>query len=262
MKKISILMMSLLPSLLVSVFAFTACSGDEDEGGDKSFSLTYGYEGTQKAYIDWDMAEYGMLDSFWLKFGDGIPVGSTWNLECDRSWLRLKNTHGVVNKRTESISIVREHNENYEDRIAIVQLNVSGGVPVHLDMTTVTVMQYGYEHYLHHGATVAFKTNRTIATSSTLEISGLVLPQVSEVDWGDGKKEIIKNYLGTTSISHQYDSRDTYTVKLRIPSSFSFKIARGQGVEEVRLGSSGYFQTVNPSKTTYIGFKDGFYVKQ
>lgn len=200
--------------LLVSVFAFAACSKDDGEDGDKSFSMDYSGKGHEVIW-DWDEYGHGLLR---LEFGLGIPVGSEWYIEGVQPWTKLSMTHDKVPdarskmgdgpwKNYVIIEIPKEKNENYEDRTANLQLKVpNGAYSYSSNLTTVSILQYGYEHYLSGGPHVTFITNRGKSTGRNLVINDISIPQIMEIDWGDGTKEVIKDYINTGSISHFYSS--------------------------------------------------------
>jgi len=266
MKKI-VLMLSLLMGSVV-IMAISACSSDnDDEGnGDKSYYLTYGSFGMHSAYLDWD-PHYHLGVSLTLEFGEGIPFGSRWSLECDQPWLKIHNSYGEVHTgRMDGTSLTVEENNNYDDRVANITLNVTNGTINSYNDAKVTISQYGYEHYLSSGHYFSFETNRSKATNTILEIFNISSEQVMEINWGDGTTNVI-NDIQTDKTSHHYNSNGTYTVKLRIARGrtldrFNFVIRRNQGVEFIDNGSTS--QAVDPSKNIDVSYKDdsGYSIRQ
>ncbi len=272
---------TVLSLTIVNIFLTTiiiACGGgDDDKNGSPSdtYSLSYflTYKGeTYMKYVDW---ENSRTTSFLrLEFSEGIPKGSEWNLYCDEPWIKLRNKRGKVNLSSEDIPFTIEDNTNYEDREANIYLDVDNGIPTSSKSTTVIIHQYGYETHLDSGKTISFTTNRSISESSELSITSLKVYQIMDVDWGDGNKDVLtkNDYYSTSdlSISHEYSSNKTYTVKLRFApenenTSFSFIVRKKQGLEKVSYYSGGT-QSVSIDNTKNVAIlysdKSGFDIRQ
>ena len=277
MKK-SLSVLSLLFGLFVCVTVFSACGGgDDDKNGSpsdtygRSYFLTYKGEGYMK-YVDWENSRTKPF--LRLLFSEGIPKGSEWNLYCDEPWIKLRNKRGKVNFLFEDIYFTIEDNTNYEDREANIYLDVDNGIPTSSKSTTLIIHQYGYETHLDRGKTISFTTNRSISESSELSITSLKVDQIMDVDWGDGNKDVLtkNDYYSTSdlSISHEYSSNKTYTVKLRFApenekTSFSFIVRKKQGLEKVSYYSGGT-QSVSIDNTKNVAIlysdKSGFDIRQ
>lgn len=272
-KKLTIL--NLLFGLFVFATLFCACGDDKNDTPsdvyDLSYYLTYKGE-TSMEYFDWENSR--TMPFLRLEFNEGIPKGSEWNLYCDESWIKLRNTRGKVNSPSEDIFFTIEDNTNYKDREASIYLDVDNGIPTSSNYATVIIHQYGYETHLDRGQTISFTTNRSISESSELSITSLKVYQIMDVDWGDGNKDVLtkNDYYSTSdlSITHEYKTDKTYTVKLRFApengkTSFSFVVRRNQGLEEVSYYSGGFHSvSVNNTKSVAIIYSDnnGFDVKQ
>lgn len=258
-------------SLFISI-GFAACSNDSnnDDYSDSYYSLTFWGEET---FLERDW-ENSMKRSPYLllEFGEGIPKGSAWHLSCDESWVKLRSTNGKVSSKYDEVPVTIENNTNYDDREANIYLDVDNGLPLYNG--TVTIRQYGCEHYLGVGRSLSLKTNRSIASSSLLTIGQIKVYQIMDIDWGDGSKDVLTrdNFYSTSnlSISHQYTSNGTYNVKLRFAPendrvSFSFTIDGNQGIEEIAYYQDGNVRVgINDSKKVYVNYNEtnGFSVNQ
>lgn len=259
--------------LVLSAISFAACSSDD---GGSSDNVTYRlkYKG-----IDW--YPHISWNGLWanahltLEFDDGIPKGSEWRLECDASWIKLRNNRGKVSTSVQNIPITIESNINYDDREGVIFLDVTNGIPVSSGTATVRIHQYGMEHYLSYGKSISFTTNRSDAESSELTIEKLSVLQVMEIDWGDGSKEYktVVDYeaVSNLSVSHEYRSNKTYTVKLRFApyedsTLFGFRIRKNQGIGKFNYNYNGTSTShpVDASKTTNVSYSDksGFSISQ
>lgn len=257
-------MLSLALGLLVSL-VLVACSGngDEDDYSNSSYSLSYnGEENTP--YLDWENS----MKTSWLRleFDEGIPKGSQWNLYCYESWVKVQPTYGKVNSSSQYIPITIEDNTNYEDREAYIQLDVENGLPADANYTTVTIHQYGYEHYLEWGQIVSFDTDRTLANSNTMKLNIYHMENLVEVDWGDNSKEVYSTKDSYRTLTHQYlSSAQTYRVKLRFgigrtndAYSFTFYTDRNQGVTDFYdRNERRIYSFQNNSTSKFVTYKDG-----
>ena len=252
---------------LATSAGFVACGGDDDGDSyaDSGYRLTY--NGTDyNPYISWNGAwAHAHLH---LEFDKGIPKGSDWYLDCDANWVKLRNKTGKVNTTVDNIPITIENNMNYEDREAVVYLDVPNGLASSTWTSTVVIHQYGFGYYLSMANTISFKTNRSKAESSKLTIEKLTVWEVMEVDWGDGSKDVLTtiDYESTSnlSISHEYKSNKTFTVGLRFaPSkdikSYSFLLRKNQGVESLKYYDGGAVTcSVNDSKNVSVSYSDNY----
>lgn len=260
--------LSLIIGLFVTIGTLTACGGSEDDDYDISkayYYLYYGVDNDLEPNVNWTVT-YDPNDPFLrLEFSESIPKGSDWYLECDASWVNLRNTHGRVSQTIERIPITIEDNTNYDDREAYIYLNVPDGKPMSTTYTTVTIRQYGYNTHLSRGKYVSFTTNRSKAESSRLTIENIRVGQIMEVDWGDGSKEIYTRkdpQSGQLSISHEYKSNKNYTVKLRFAPNedglnFNFRLNKGQGIEQLdcHKGNSTPYDILN-SQTVLVSYSE------
>lgn len=264
---------------LMLMVLFVACGGDDDDGPqlESHYYLGYKSKGEQMAYLEWENS--ATTTYLRLDVDAGVPKGSEWYLECDASWIKLRNTHGKINPYkdnyyTEQIPFTIEDNTNYEDREANIYLDVPNGYPISTDYTTVTIHQYGLDTHLKWGKSVSFKTNRSKSESTTLTIEGIVVRQVMDIDWGDGSKDYLtkKEYQSTSnlSISHQYNSSGSFNVKLRFAperdrTSFRFILAKGQGIETVDYYEGGSVSVrIDNTQKVSVTYSDseGFIVNQ
>lgn len=256
-------------SLLMSVTSFIACSSDSDDGSNTKnsyYNLRYKGE-TDYVRLGWDNS----MDISYLKleFEEGIPKGSEWYLTCDESWVILRNTRGKVNLKSESVPITIEDNTNYKDRESHIYLEVDNGIPFSSSNTTVTIYQFGYEHYLSHGPSISFDTDRSLAVSNHLMLKFYSLDEMVEIDWGDGTKEVYNKKDSYNTINHQYSSTtNTYRVKLRFSawnsdgdsSSFNFVTSSEQGIS-IFYDNNGRFlySYDNVSSKKSVSFSNGKY---
>lgn len=255
-----------------SIFLFAACGSKEENAQDidARYYLKFKDSGDRKPYLDWDSSNNYLT----LEFDEGIPKGTEWYLECDASWIKLRNTHGKVSSKSEHIPISIENNTNHEDREAYIYLDVPNGSPMSTTYTTITIHQYGFESLLDMGNDISFRTNRLLAETTTLTIEQIKVNQVMDIDWGDGNKDILtkNDYYSTSnlSISHQYNSTRTYDVKLRFApendrTSFSFILAKGQGIEKIYYYEGGQITvSIDNSKRVAVIYSDkgGYRVTQ
>ena len=268
-KKKLISFLNLTFSLLVSATAFIACSSDSDDGSNTKNSYYYlRYNGeTDYVRLGWDNSmEISYLK---LEFEEGIPKGSEWYLTCDDSWVILRNTRGKVNLKSESVPITIEDNTDYKDREAHIYLEVDNAIPFSSSNTTVTIYQFGYEHYLSHGPGVSFDTDRSLAESSLLMLKFYSLDEMVEIDWGDGTKEVYNKKESFDAIGHQYSSTaNTYRVKLRFSawdsygdaSSFYFITGAEQGISNFYGKDDSFLYSYgNASSKKYVSFSEGNY---
>ena len=257
--------LNLIISLLISTEILTAC-GSSDDGDDYDISKAYYYLFYDdniwiETEVDWSVIYDQYLT---LEFSESIPKGSEWYLECDASWVKLRNTHGRVSLTRERIPITIEDNANYDDREAYVYLNVPDGKPMSTTYTTVTIHQYGYNSHLSRGRSVSFTTNRSKSGSSRLTVENIRINQIMEVDWGDGSKEIFTRkdpQSGKLSISHDYKSNKTYTVKLQFAPdenrlNFYFKLNKDQGVEKLYSIDGGFEYKILNSQVILVSYSD------
>ena len=239
------------------VIVASACSKkdkDEPPQYNSNYYLSSYVKGVRKnsVILNYDLY-YDYSPSLKLEFDRGIPEGSDWYLECNKSWVELTNTHGRVRSGdSEVISTNIGNNHNYEDREAHIYLNVPKGIPSSTYESTVTIHQYGYESHLNKGKSFSFTTNRSEAKSSKLSINNLDVQEIVEINWGDGNSDLITRMdkqkytdggVGCT-ISHSYQSNGSFKVKIRFAPSiasevlrFRCQIGEGQGVEEVEYDS-------------------------
>lgn len=265
---------------LLLTIIIVGCGGDDDKNdiSNGTYDLTYRGE-TNMKYVEWETSEITPWLHLKLNFSEGIPKGSEWKLYCDESWIKLRNTRGKVNDRYEKIPFTIENNTNYEDREASIYLDVDNGIPTSSKEATVIIHQYGYETHLDWGKTISFTTNRSISESSELSITSLKVYQLMDVDWGDGNKDVLtrSDYYSSKSnlsITHEYKTNKTYTVKLRfapedlktLHTYFSFEVSNNQGLEEVSYYSEGTQSVISIDNTqnVFITYSDnsGFKVKQ
>lgn len=278
MKTITFLKITLLFSFVA--IAVSACSKkdkEEEPQYDSYYYLSYigSEDKTNSANLNWDSEnEYSNL---YLEFDRGIPEGSDWYLECDKSWVELTNTHGRVASGGEDlISVKIGDNTSYEDREAHINLDVPEGIPSSTYQTTVTIHQYGYESHLKRGKTVSFTTNRSKAKSSKLTIGYMKIREMVEIIWGDGNSNIItkkdKKYQTNNGyeISHDYSSSGSFKVKIRFAPEvyanslyFHCQIGNDEGIEEVETDSH-LISFNNDSKKVSITYSqdNGFDVHQ
>ena len=272
--KRNVTLFSIALGLIVSAISFIACSSDE--GGSSQDNVTYRlkYKGEDwYPHISWNgLWAHAHLT---LEFDNGIPKGSEWRLECDANWIKLRNTRGKVSTSVQSIPITIESNINYDDREAVIYLDVDNGIPVSTGTATVRIHQYGMEHYLSDGKSISFTTNRSDAESSELTIDKLLILQVMEIDWGDGSKEFKtvtdSEAVSNLSISHEYKSNKVFTVKMRFApfensTIFSFRIRKNQGIGKFSYSHQGTstFHPLDASKTTNVSYSDksGYSISQ
>lgn len=268
-------LLHLMVTTMVAILSvgFSSCGSDDNDESNANSSYNLSYRGeVQTKYLDWADAMSPFLR---LEFGEGIPNGTEWFLECDASWIKLRNTHGKVNSaHVEAIPFTIEDNTNYNDREAYIYLEVPGGNPLSTNYTTVTIHQYGYETHLSMGRSLSFRTNLSKAESTTLTVEKLAVYQLMDIDWGDGRKDILtKNDFYSTSnlsISHQYKSFGSYDVTLRFApehkrTAFSFFLAKGQGIEEFNYyDGRPISEGIDNSKRILVSYSDdnGFRVTQ
>lgn len=265
MKKM-IPVLSLTLGLLVSA-GLVSCGGADDDNDYSNSSYYLSYKGEEQTpYLDWDNS---MKTSFLkLEFDEGIPKGSEWYLYCGESWLKIRNIQGKVNARYENIQVTIEDNTNYEDREACIYLDVENGLPSSSNYTTVTIHQYGYNHYLDYGQELSFDTDRSLAKNNTMKLNISRMDNVVEVDWGDNTKEVFNTKQSYRTLSHQYaSSMQTYRVKLRFGTGyidytancyFSFYTDRNQGVTTFYDRKGYVLHSDNDNSTPkYVTYKDG-----
>lgn len=264
--------LSLILGLFVCVTVLSACggNGDSDTQADKDYMLRIEDDNDE---FRWNTQHAYLV----LTFGKGIPTGSEWYLNCDVPWLKLRNTSGRIGKvRTERIPITIEENLDYQDRKASIYLDVPNGIPYSSDFTTRIFLQRGIEFEFDFFKSISIVTNRSIAESSNLTINKINMFDVMDIDWGDGVKNILtKNDSYSTSnlsISHNYAFNNTIKVNLRFAfgtnsngdKHFSFRLDKGQGIEEIiyEFGSSTYY--IDNTKNVYISYSsaNGFRVVQ
>ena len=260
--------LSLTLGLLLSVTAFMAC-GSDDDGNSLSNNSSYriSYKGEDNTpYIQWTNS----LQTAYLKleFDEGIPKGSEWDIYNSESWVKIRTTHGKVNTRSENIPVTIEDNTNYEDREAYIYFDVENGLPADASYTTVTIHQYGYEHYLKWGQELSFTTDRSLANDNTLTLNITHMDSVVEVDWGDNIKEVFNENDIIRQLSHQYTgSNNIYRVKLHFGTSFkdgncsfSFYTERNQGVTEFYNREGSIIESFSDdTKRKYVNYYDGIF---
>ena len=270
----SLLKPKLLLVIIISMCAasITSCGSDESEMNDnnRGYFLKYKESGDRLPYVAWNMSNSSTY--FILEFEEGIPIGSEWHLECSEPWIKLRSTHGKVNQqRIEKVNFTIKDNEDYDDREAVVYLDVSDGIPVDVDFSTITIHQYGYDFYFDLGQELSFDTDRSKSDGSYLKINIEDFCNVMEVDWGDGDMEVVNEKRNQKYLTHQYENNSkTYRVKLRFGGklnnedystcSFSFIINANQGITTF-YDRRGYelFRFVNYATTKYIVYRDGKY---
>lgn len=220
---------NLLAGLFYCSFVIMSCSKDSDSretSGDLSFSIE-AREGGQEQYMDW--GPYNEYEHLKLYFGNSLNSAYEWTLSCDAPWLLYVNTRGHAIAGGEKIITYQvEPNENYDDRQAIIYMDVAGGYPYPSTGYCVVVHQYGYNHYFDLDYNVSFDTDRSLADSDELRLSIINFQEVLEVDWGDGNKEFYNSKTSKSSLvlSHRYNSKKSYRVTLRF------------GGKEVEVGSA------------------------
>lgn len=272
--KRNITLLSIVLGSLVSAISFIACSSDDGDYSQDDVTYRLKYKGEDwYPHISWNGTwAHAYLN---LEFDEGIPKGSEWRLECDANWIKLRNNRGKVNVSVDNIPITIENNLNYDDREAIIFLDVDNGIPVSSGTATVRIHQYGMEHYLSDGNSISFTTNRSEAESSKLTIENLSVRQVMEIDWGDGSKEFktVLDYeaVSNLSISHEYKSNKVFTVKMRFApyegsTSYTFRIRKNQGIGKFNYFYQGTSTShpVDASKTTNVSYSDksGYSISQ
>ena len=259
---------------IASCVLLSACDNDDDKGirdDDLLYQLDYknGPEVTEwnnSPYVDWNNS---MISSFLtMEFGDGIPKGADWYLECDESWIKLRN-HGQIRLTYETIPITIEDNTSYNNREAHIYLSVPEGIPMSSSHTTIKIHQYGYEWYFEHGKEISFVTDRSQAKDNTLIIEVSDMDDVVEIDWGDDSKEVFNEKESYQSLSHQYSNNSqSYQVKLRfggrlkssteVTCSFSFSTERDQGIRRFYDSKGQNIQTFSDSSTKkFIRYRKG-----
>ena len=240
----------LLDTLMI-LFAFTACSRNDDDNKSKKYQISLNYNADlswQAKYYEWDAESYNN-GTIYLFFDEGIPKGADWILECDQPWVQISNKRGRVSDRVDMIPFTVKNNEDYDERKAHIYLNVPEGIPESSWSTSVTIIQNGYSHYLGSGGKITVKINGSKAKSSRLTIENIYVDEIVEINWGDGTSDVLNNmdrlhYTGSGhTISHTYSANDTYNVIFRFARNyrnngmyFRCNILKGQGVEMVTCG--------------------------
>ncbi len=263
---------------LMAQTVFVACGGDGDSDtqADKDYMLQFD-DGNDVFLWNTSTKQVFLV----LTFGEGIPTGSEWYLNCDVPWIKLRNTSGRIGEvRTERIPITIEDNLDYQDREANIYLDVPNGIPYSSIFTTRTILQKGLEFEFAFGKSISIVTNRSIAESPRLSINNIHMFDVMDIDWGDGDKNVLtKNDFYSTSnlsISHNYTFNETINVNLRFGFGssanangyFSFKLDKGQGIEEIIYefdsftNSRNYY--IDNTKNVYVSYSEanGFSVEQ
>jgi len=278
MKKHRIFKILLL--VLMTQTIFVACGGDSDSDSqaDKDYMLQFD-DGNDVFLWNTSTKQVFLV----LTFGEGIPTGSEWYLNCDVPWIKLRNTSGRIGKvRTERIPITIEDNLEYQDREANIYLDIPNGIPYSSIFTTCTLLQKGLEFEFAFGRSISIVTNRSIAESSRLSINNIHMFNVMDVDWGDGDKNVLtKNDSYSTSnlsTSHNYTFNETINVNLRFgfgssttedeKGYFSFKLEKGQGIEEIIYEFDSFTNNriyyIDNTKNVYVSYSkaNGFSIEQ